>query len=284
MLIFAVNAIFLFHDKKINTEHPFRMYIPYENNLFYLYRDRKYLRNPAGVEFGDKKPLVLYGCSYSFGYLLKENEAFAAKLSEITKRPVYNYSISSKGIQNMLYFLEKDDHFGDFSEPEYVIYTFIDDHVRRLFTPCNANDNIEFIEYKTENNDLIRKNTPLKYLHSLYIFNKLQNFLYNKFLKHQKENENMDLVIKYFEKSKELLEKHCPNTKFIILLYPTGSNNYINSNKWSELEEKGFIILNINDLTQKDMTKSEYKLADNVHPNAAAWEIITKSLKEKFIL
>lgn len=276
LLILSVNALFLLKDNMINSEYPFRMYIPYENNLYYLLRDRKYLRKPVGLEYKDKKPVVLYGCSYSYGYLLDDNENFGAKLSEKTKRPVYNYSVSARGIQNMLYFLEKEEHYDDFEEPEYVIYTFIDDHVRRLYTPCNSNDNIEFIEYTLKNDKLVRKETPFKYLHSLYIYNRFQNFCYNKFVKNKKKTE--EILIKYFEQSRDLFVKHYPNTKFVILLYPDVKDSYTYSPVWERLKNEGFIILNANEVAQVDLTKEEYKLDDKVHPNAQAWEKITDKL------
>ncbi|MCR5261634.1 MAG: hypothetical protein K6C94_07320 [Candidatus Gastranaerophilales bacterium] len=284
IFVLAVNAIFLFTDKKINPEKPFRMYIPYENHLYYLLRDRKYLRSPSGLQYKNKKPIVLYGGSFSYGYLLPEDESFGYLLAEKSKRTVYNYSIASRGLQQMLYFLEKDIHYDDFTAPDYVIYTFIDDHVRRLYTPCNANDNVEFIDYKKVNNDLIRNNSPLKYLHSLYIFNKLQSSIYNKFFKLQKENQNMDLVLLYFEKSKKFFEKHYPDTKFVILLYPTGQDNYIHSAKWKELEKDGFIVINANELVKDDLTKDEYKLDDKSHPNSKAWRLICDKLVKKLDL
>jgi len=284
IFVLSVNAVFLFADKKINPEKPFRMYIPYENHLFYLLRDRKYLRKPVGTDFKNKKPIILYGCSYSYGYLLHENDNFGSILSELTKRPVYNYSIASRGLQQMLYFLEKEEHYNDFNAPDYVIYTFIDDHVRRLYTPCNANDNVEFLDYKTVNGDLKRHNSPVKFLHSLYIYNKMQNFIYNRFFKLQKENDNMDLVIKYFKKSKKLFEQHYPDAKCVILLYPTGQDNYIFSKKWKELEQDGFIVINANELVKDDLTKDEYKLDDKSHPNSKAWRLICDKLVKKLDL
>ena len=281
-VILTINAIFLMHDGKINKTKPFRMFIPYENYLHYLFRDRVYMRKPVGLNF-DKKPIILYGCSYSYGYLLDEKDSFGTKLSKEAKRPVYNYSLASKGIQNMLYFLEKDEHYNDFSEPEYVIYTFIDDHIRRLYTPCNAFDNIEFIEYTQTKNDLKRKNTPLKFLHSLYVYNKLENFIYHKFTEKNQE-KCMDFALLHFEQAKKQFEKHYPNTKFILLLYPTENNVFINSEKWQKLKDDGVIIYNLNDLTDVDLTKDEYKLSDKVHPNEKAWEVITEALVKKLNL
>ena len=143
--------------------------------------------------------------------------------------------------------------------------------------------NKEFIEYKISNNDLIRKNSPLKYLHSLYIYNKLENYIYHNF-KEKNQEKCMDFALKHFEKSKKLFEKHYPNTKFIILLYPTNNNIYTASEKWQELKEKGFTIYNLNDLTGADLTLDEYKLNDKVHPNEKAWDIISEALVKKLNL
>lgn len=286
LLVFlAINAVFLWKDKKIDASHPFRMYVPYEKHLFYLFRDKKYIRKPAGMQYLGKKSIVLYGGSYSYGYLLPFEKSFGKILSDRTKRTVYNFSMSSRGIQHMLYFLEEENHFSQFSEPEFVIYTFIDDHVRRLYQPCNCNDNVEHIEYARFRGDLKKKNSVLKYLHSFYIYNKIQKYFFEKYSYEQNREKNFELVKEYFIKSKKCLEKHYPNAKFVILLYPSGEENikniYIEHVEWADLKKSGFEIYNVNELTHTDLRKSVYKSNDGMHPNEKAWELIVPYLSEK---
>lgn len=51
-----------------------------------------------------KRPIVLFGCSYTYGVLLNDDETFSAKLQNYTKRVVYNKAMSCFSLQNMLYF------------------------------------------------------------------------------------------------------------------------------------------------------------------------------------
>lgn len=56
---------------------------------------------------GNKKSIVLFGCSYTYGDGLSEEETFSLQLYKSTKGyDVYNYGISGGGVQHMLYLLK----------------------------------------------------------------------------------------------------------------------------------------------------------------------------------
>ena len=281
IFVAIINCIFLFKENKINQKYPFRMYIPYEKYIYYLFRDKKYIRTPEGLNF-NKKPIILYGCSFVYGYQLDNNETFSKKLSEQSKRPIHNYAISSSGIQNILFLMERKNHFQEFEEPEYIIYTFIDDHIRRLYQPCNTFDSVEHIKYKETNNELVRDNSILKFLHLLFIYNKIKKHYFYNFIFEQKKDKNFDIIKKHLIQAKKYANKNYPNTKFVILLYPSGNENekswYTFTSRWKELEQEDFIIYNLNDLTKENLQKNEYKIADKAHPNGKAWDIIVPAL------
>lgn len=66
---------------------------------------------------------------------LANEKTFAAKLSNATKRPVYNRSYHGWGIQHMLYQLEDPKTFEELPEPEYVIFSIqLPIYINALFT------------------------------------------------------------------------------------------------------------------------------------------------------
>ena len=86
---------------------------------------------PAGINYTNM-PVILFGCSYGWGVELNDNQTFQYKLSELTKRPVYNKSITGWGVQHMLYHLRQKDFYSTVPKPEYVIYLYITDHISRM--------------------------------------------------------------------------------------------------------------------------------------------------------
>ncbi len=57
-----------------------------------------------------KSPVILFGCSFTFGAGLNDNETFSYKLSKYTGRNVYNRGLSGYGVQHMLYMLNDSDY------------------------------------------------------------------------------------------------------------------------------------------------------------------------------
>lgn len=45
----------------------------------------------------NKKPVVIFGCSFAYGEYLKDNQTFGYKLSKQTGRTVYNFAYSGWG-------------------------------------------------------------------------------------------------------------------------------------------------------------------------------------------
>jgi hypothetical protein len=88
---------------------------------------------------------------------------------------------------------------------------------------------------------------------------------------------------KYFEKSREEMQKVWgKNFKFVILKYDEGDNSkYISSERWKELEDEGFIVLNTTDLVGRVLNQTEDLAFDNFHPAEKVWDmLIPKIVKE----
>lgn len=253
---------------------------------FFPNEELNYGRNPEGLN-NTKKPIVLFGCSYTYGYKLTREDTFSYKLSEFTKRPVYNQAFVGWGAQHMLYQTELDSFYEKIPEPEYVIYTFIDDHIRRayLLSFCSANYLNETLNlrYKEENNKLVEvqnKNPIIRFIRRLYLTNKINQFVVKQYTTQEENQEKCyDFVFKHILQSRENMEKRWKNTKYIVLIYNTEKLNETRYLK-QKLKKSNFIVIDTRRITKENLFKDEYKIQDN-HPSGKAWDLLTPLIVEK---
>lgn len=83
-----------------------------------------------------EKPILIFGCSFAYGYKISIEKTLHKVLAKYTSRPVYDRSYAGWGINQMLYQLSNEKFYEIIPEPEYVIYVYLSDHVRRLYQPC----------------------------------------------------------------------------------------------------------------------------------------------------
>lgn len=241
-------------------------------------------RPVEGIEY-NKKPIVIFGCSYAYGFSLNNEQTFSYKLSKLAKVPVYNRAWTGWSIQHMLYQTKLDELYKQIPEPEYVIYVYINDHIRRLYLLTFSSWNIladeQNLRYKEKNGQLveIKNNNPiLRQIKRLYIVNKIHHIYVKNFILRKNNKKNCyKFAIKHFKESKKEMQKHWKNTKYVVFFYEDGKeNNYLKL----YLKNLGFIIINKSDLTDEDLNSSKY-LLKNHHPNENAWNLLTPLIIEK---
>ncbi len=289
--------------KKKNSEASLKIYPmpkfslinPMDNTSIDYFKTEELLqgsRKPVGLEF-DKKPVVLFGCSYTYGENLKSNEIFSYKLSKYAKLPVYNYGFNAFGIQHMMYILGLKDFKKHIkSEPAYVVYTFIPDHIRRLYLKVYGERNFgPYLRYYLDGEGNLQEYprfyAPLSYS---YIGKKI--LMNSKDLKmcdvQNGNNDDFIFMKKHFERSKNQLEKMYPNTKFVILVYEDDNwypnSWYLNTKRWDELEKEGFIVIKTSELVGRRFNKPEDFTYDSFHPSAKAWDLIVPKLAKRLDL
>lgn len=241
-------------------------------------------RYPDGLEYS-KKPVVLFGCSFAYGFFLKDTETMSYKISRLTKRPVYNRAASGWSIQHMLYQVRQSKFYEKVPEPEYVIFLLINDHFRRLYVPTFLStqmlSEIYNLRYKCENDRLVLKDRPNKikdFFKQSYIIQKLEHAYINNFVVAPRNYENYSrFALKHFTESRAAMQKHWKNTKYIIIFYQHFYNDY----KFKELlEREGFEVLSLQDLSDIDIYSDEY-MQKNYHPTAKAWDVFAPIIVEK---
>ncbi len=239
-------------------------------------------RAPEGLQY-NKKPIVIFGCSYAYGYNLEKEQTLSYKLANLAKQPVYNRAWTGWSVQHMLYQTRLEKFYEQIQEPEYVIYVYLNDHLRRLYLMSFAAWNIladeQNLRYKEKDGNLIQiqNNNPiLRQIKRLYLTNELHRIYVEKYILKDKQ-KCYDFALKHFVESKNEMQKHWENTKYIVLFYNDTSDNKVFK---TNLEKNGFIIIDSSDLTNENLKDSKYMMP-NEHPTEAAWDLITPKLIEK---
>lgn len=240
------------------------------------------MRRPEGLNY-KKPPIILFGCSFTYGDGLKNNQTFSYKLSHLSKRPVYNRGLNGWGPQNMLYQLRRKDFYSEVKEPEYIVYTFIPDHLNRMFRYQFVQCNYILLRYKFIDNNFIEINPFCRPLWGLYTVKELQELIQNDVISSSFRTQyNIEYFYKIIKECKKLACKHYPNVKFVILSYDSSAydDNYIN-----KLKNDGFIVISTNELLEPGvLNKRDYKGLDNGHPSEKAWNLIVPALIKKLDL
>lgn len=241
------------------------------------------MRKPCGLEY-KKKPILIYGCSVAYGFALPDDESFGNRLSKFTKRPVYNYAMSAKGLQHAYFLLKNDDKI--FPEPEYVFYVFINDHFRRMFIDCNRIDSLNYLTYRCKNGELV-ENRQGTLSDRWYIVNSIKNMTYY-CLKNIFRKQIFDLANLYIVSMKNEIKNKYPDAKFVLIDYDNGYYSELTPERIAILEKEGVDVIVLNDEFDDKLKMDSYKnpVQKDIfrHPNGKAWEMVVKYLSQKYNL
>ena len=269
-----------------NEKPPFVLYhkILDENNFQEVYKADK--RN-AGLDY-TKKNVLLFGSSYAYGTMLEDKDTFHYQLSQKLKRPVYNYALAGGAPQFTLMQIRSHSIDEVIKNSDYALLVTIGEDMWKL----NSNSNGHPIEYTWPRYDvkdghLVFHKTKHPLIETSYIYKYLRKYYYSKFLAESDTQIYHDylfdtLKLHYLEIKKEL-EAINPNIKIIIIPY-LDSHTYdwfIQTARWDELEEAGFIVVPV-DKHLKNLRDEEYIVAKNDgHPSGKAWTEIIDLLVNK---
>lgn len=279
MIILAEYLFFLDANKFYSDKIPYFR----KKNDTNLENLKNSTRKPCGLKY-KKSPILIYGCSVAYGFALPDEESFGNQLSELTKRPVYNFGMSAKGLQHAYYLIKNDEKISP--EPEYVFYVFINDHLRRMFVNCNKIDNTNYLTYRVKKGELV-ENKQNSLSDKSYLVAGIQNFAYYG-LKNLFKEQVFDIAKTYLVSIKNEINKKYPNAKFVVINYDNGYYTELTPKRVEELEKEGIEIIFLNDEFQDKLKMDSYKnpVEKDIfrHPNGKAWELVVKYLAEKYDL
>ena len=231
-------------------------------------------RKPCGLDY-KKPPILLYGCSFTYGEGLKEDEHFGHFLSKYTHRPVYNFGTCCSGLQHSLYILQNQRPVEP--QPEYIMYVFISDHIRRLYATCRLIDEFKFLEYEKKDGEMVVKKDLINFLKNTMVY---QSFI-SYFLPKVRAEKKFDLFKFYLKEIKKEAYKRYPNAKFVFILYERPNTEYIDipPELIKDIKDMGIDVIDLKEVFGDKIYQKEY-LLDNTddHPNAKAWEMIVPEI------
>ena len=243
-----------------------------------------------------KRPVVTIGCSYTEGNGLDENQTFAYKLNKLTNRTTYNRGVSGSGPQLVYRQLSDENFKKEIPDAEYVIYTFIHNHLHRqfqtLFCPYTSDINLK---YTLENGNLTETSSPFWFMYWSFL---VKTYLEWKIVP-QFENEiknNYQLFNKILQSSVDEMHKKYPNSKFVLVEFPQSSlcipkdgfeedikkyEEELTEEQIKKIEEMGIIYINASKLAGHKFCDKRYRLPDGDHPSEVAWDELTPKIVKK---
>ncbi len=240
-------------------------------------------RNSFVNETSEKKPVLWFGCSFAEGAGLEDNQTPCYKISKLTKRNCINKAKGATGTQFMYYQIKNDKLIEEVPSADFVIYTFIWNHLQRLYN-YQVNPLIDMfnLRYKIKNGELKEVKPLFKPFYSSFFVKKILNKkVYNQY---KKECIDFELFNKIMEKSANRIKNLYPDSKFILLEFPDLSRNQLPDYEIKKLESYGITVVKVTDLTKDiDIYNNKYWLPDNIHPSEEAWDIILPELTKKYL-
>lgn len=295
-IIFLIVFFILFELIGFYIENDHKLYVKTSFPEFFNTYIKDQMRKPVGLEY-TKKAIILFGCSYTHGDLLREEQTFSYKLSQYTKRPVFNKAYSALSTQHMYWQTLQPEFYESITRtPEYAIYVCCNQlHLLRLhrcFLPPSASLDIRYTLAK--NNVLKEFSTPFDKFYNL----QLVKFLYNTYFYSEDAvtrftNRDIMLMKQLIIQSKEELQKHYPDLKFVVL-YFNDRANVIDSIEplyynqiYNTLEDYDIKFIDTADLVGFPFDHNyltEYAIENDGHPNEKVWDLIVPKLAEELNL
>ncbi len=223
-----------------------------------------------------QSPILLFGCSYTYGEFLKDNETFSSVLHKYTNKPVFNFGVSGTSPTEILYALKNIELFKNIPAPKYVIYTYIQDHRHRLYSPIYSH--LTNYKLSKKDNEYFLKEYQNILPQNTFIYRKLKEIYYiNHISKSKKDYILMKTYIKGINKQIENIWGK--ETSLVILFYENEDEQFL-----EEIKQLGIKIVLVSSLTKENMQSQEYRIPDDEHPNKKAWEVIVPALVKELNL
>lgn len=249
----------------------------YINNNYFDIQD---FRLPSGENYNTPS-IVLMGCSFTYGSLLNDDETFSYQLSKYTKKPIYNLGIRGGGPREMLYILRNKKWLNKLTKnnnnTEYIIYTYIYDHQRRLY----LNRRSAVPSFKVTKQNHLQQINYCKLLRRTIAIKRIQDFLFDKFY----IKNSFELFSIYIKEINEEIKRNYSYkgkpTKLVILIYDAVWDKDMWANETLSNDEN-IIIIKVSDLLGKYIYEDKYYVTEDLHhPNARAWKEIIPPLTKK---
>ncbi len=219
---------------------------------------------------------VFFGCSFTFGDGLNDNETMPYYFERLNSRfESYNYAFFGYSSRHMLTWIDKFDLEKQISQKKgFGVYIYINDHVNRNIPTAGwisfYNGLFPDIDKSTlEHKGVYRENHPLLYKAGMWLFdsNIRRNFKIDFPLRQR--DKDYKLTADLIRKSAVDFKKKFPGSDFYVVLYPgTPESDPIRKN----LTERGVRFFDYSKLFP--FPAKQYQQTHDGHPNALAQRLV----------
>ena len=227
--------------------------------------------------------IVWFGCSFAEGAGLNDNQTPCYKISELTGKSCINKAKGATGAQFMYYQINDDKIMDDAKTADFIIYTFIWNHIQRLYN-YQVNPLIDMfnLRYKIIDGNLVDITPQFNPLYSSFFVKRILNKIV--FEQAKQESYNFRLFNKIMKETYNISQKRYPNSKFIFIEFPELSKKELPDYEVKELESYGIKVVRVKDIIGNiDIYDPKYWLPDNIHPTEQAWDLILPIIVEKYM-
>lgn len=266
--------------------------IPFKNQYKDFLIDIRPVMNAESKE----DSIVIFGCSYAYGYIFENKKTISYIMSKYSTRPIYNRAYNGWGIQHVLYQLKDKDFYKEIkTNPKYVFYILIDDisHFQRLYYTAfpTVTEKNYYLRYKKIGNELTERKPFLNLYYNFAVFRYIHDKLVDICLfKNFPQKEIIDLFVFYFKTINNLIIYHWGGgfleknnityPKLVILTFENTQKEL-----WAdELQKEGIDVIDISQtIGKKDLMNIKNGLCEPEifpHPNEKLWELLVPKLKE----
>ncbi len=228
--------------------------------------------------------LLFFGCSYTYGEGLRENETLPFRAGEkaLSFMP-YNYAYHGHGPSQMFRKLKSSTLSSEVAQKEgSLIYVFMDEHIQRtagfMRFIANWGENHPYYDLTPEG-EILDKGTfasgePLRVI--LYkVLNKshLLNHFHADFPL-RVTDKHVLLTARLIEESAKLYRQQFPSGKFYLVLYPGSRDAERIKNA---VKDKGVIVMDYSNLFSSEDPRY-YLDSEDRHPNALAIQTLAAQI------
>lgn len=244
-----------------------------------VFVDGSFLRPP--VVFDSNKKILIFGCSYSYGASLEENQTFGYKLAQKYNGTVYNHSFPGWGLQHMYWQIDENKYnvLSYDKNIDTILYVFMEDHINRLYAFFSSSlfENIYNVRYSLKNGKLEQEKIVFPFINVFYLTKALRNYSYDSY-KHSPnyDKNSCELVLALLSESNKKLKEKYPSAKFVLIEYNSDIlkkiKKGISHSGWEYYSTNDFLQLNI------DLNDENYHFKNDPHPTENAWDVVVDSI------
>jgi hypothetical protein len=270
-------------NKTINHRYLVNDTLIYEQNYKIDLLSRR--ETPTDTIAKDKF-IAVAGCSFAFGYGVKEDETLSSFLQQqMPGYEGYNYGVSGYGTQHLLVQTREKITPEEVKQKQGIlVYFFIDNHLNRLVGSRRIiklwGENFPYFflddEKKLQQNKTFKTGRKWKTLFYKILTNSAIVDILDLEIPFSISDDDFKLAATVIKESKKEFEKNFPGSKFVVLFCPSSK---CSGELAALLAKRNIDFVDYSQLF--DINSKEYRSHySDPHPNGSAYKEIAKKLSE----